>query len=263
MTAVPVPRWCPATPPWLPRRPPPRSGTRAGSSHDDQAVLQRVDHQFGGFVQAQRIHDVRAMHRYRVDAEIERRGDLPVRQTIANQLQDFELAYGQAMVIALQGGRSIERRIDDRLAGGDALDGGDEVEIDRALEDVAARSRRERLADEGFLRMHAEHQHRRVWRLGQDLTHRFESDPFRHGAIHDDDARPELAGELDRFAAIAGFADDRDGRVVFEQAPKAAADETVIVGEQHRDAVRHVRPLPPRSAAVRARAPVSRLLLGV
>src|SRR5262245_31133108 len=112
------------------------------------------------------------MHRYGVDAETKRRGNLPVRQTIADQLQDFELACRQAMVLALQCGRPLECRIDDRLAGGDALDGGDEVEIDCALEDIAARSRRERLADEGSLRMHAEHQHRRVWRLGQDLTRR-------------------------------------------------------------------------------------------
>jgi hypothetical protein len=85
-----------------------------------------------------------------------------------NQLQDFELAYRQAMVsVAFSVADRFERRIDDCLAAADALDGGDEVEIDRALEDVAASARRERLADERFFRMHAEHQHRRVWRLGQ------------------------------------------------------------------------------------------------
>ena len=77
-----------------------------------------------------------------------------------------------------------------------------------------------------------------------------------------DDRARCFAAQGDGLAAIAGFADNRDGGVVFEQATKAAADEAVIVGEQNRDAVRHARPLPQRAAAAPRRAPASRLLAG-
>ena len=58
-----------------------------------------------------------------------------------------------------------------------------------------------------------------------------------HGRVHHDDVRLQLGGQRDRFVAVARFADDRDRRVVFEQAAEAAPHERVVVGEQDGDRV--------------------------
>ena len=81
--------------------------------------------------------------------------------TRADQLQHLELARRQA-VVALAFERRRARRahagIEDRLAGRDLPDRGRQIEIQRVLEHVAARAGLERLPDERFLGVHAQHQ---------------------------------------------------------------------------------------------------------
>ena len=80
------------------------------------------------------------------------RGDLPVRQPVADELQHFELARRQAVLaFALRARRPCDRRIEHRLAGGDALDRRRQVEIERVLQDVAARAGVQRLAHQRLL----------------------------------------------------------------------------------------------------------------
>ena len=45
-------------------------------------------------------------------------------------------------------------------------------------------------------------------------------------------------GQPDRLLAVARLADDRDRRIVLEQAPEAAAHQRVIVDEQDGDLLR-------------------------
>ena len=48
----------------------PRAAETCGASRDaHQPLADRVDHQFGGVVDAQRLHDIGAVHGHRIDAE--------------------------------------------------------------------------------------------------------------------------------------------------------------------------------------------------
>ena len=71
---------------------------RHGSQRIDQPVLQRVDDELRGLVDAERVHDVGAMHGDGVGAQLELDGDLLVRKAVANQLQDLELARRETTV---------------------------------------------------------------------------------------------------------------------------------------------------------------------
>ena len=74
-----------------------------------------------------------------IDAQIELRGDGTIGVSLANELQDFEFARAQAVIpFALERCGRRHRRIENGLAGSHALDGRCEVEIEGALEDVAA-----------------------------------------------------------------------------------------------------------------------------
>ena len=55
-------------------------------------------------------------------------------------------------------GRTRDGRIEHRLAGGDALDRGGQIEVECALEHVSPGAGVHRLADQRFFRVHAEHQ---------------------------------------------------------------------------------------------------------
>src|SRR5881392_735678 len=86
--------WTPQSPPC--RRAENRAATLA-SRERDQPVRDGVDDELRRLVQAERIHDVRAVDGDRVDAEIELPGDFAIRQAGANELQHFELAWRQRM----------------------------------------------------------------------------------------------------------------------------------------------------------------------
>ena len=63
--------------------PPPAQEMTGGSRDVHQPVADRVDHEFGGLVDAERVHDVGAVHRDGVGAEIEHGRDLLVRLAVA------------------------------------------------------------------------------------------------------------------------------------------------------------------------------------
>ena len=54
-----------------------------------------------------------------------------------------------------------------------------------------------------------------------------------HGAIHNDHGGLELLGEADCLSTIARFTDDYHIGLVFKQAPKAAANQAVIVHQKY------------------------------
>ena len=45
----------------------------------------------------------------------------------------------------------------------------------------------------------------------------------------------ELLGQLDRFAAVLGFADDLEARLGFEQVAQRLPQDGVVVGDQDSD----------------------------
>jgi hypothetical protein len=54
-----------------------------------------------------------------------------------------------------------------------------------------------------------------------------------HRRVHDDHVWPELGKPGDRLVAAARLAHHRQRAVVFQQTAEAAADEGVIVDEEH------------------------------
>ena len=73
-------------------------------SGTDQPVLDGVDHELGGLVQAQGVHDVGAMDRDGVHAQVQLCGNRAVREAVADQLQDFELARREPVRAFLRAG---------------------------------------------------------------------------------------------------------------------------------------------------------------
>ena len=72
-----------------------RRGTSGGSRQVHQAVADGVDDELGGLVDPERVHDVGAVHGDRVDAQLERGGDLAVGLAVADELQHLQLARCQ------------------------------------------------------------------------------------------------------------------------------------------------------------------------
>src|ERR1700730_4972001 len=72
-------------------------GSHAGSWQGDQAMLNGVDDELGGLVNVERVHDVGAMDRDSVGAEVECLRDLAIGAAVADELQNLELARGQSV----------------------------------------------------------------------------------------------------------------------------------------------------------------------
>src|SRR5882724_11999582 len=87
--------------------------------------------------------------------------------------------------------------------------------------------------------MHAEHEDGDIGEFDEDTASGFDAVDLRKSAIHDNYVGMKLFSELNRFEAVAGFADDLKSGFVFEDAAETAADEGVIVDEEDGEFIRH------------------------
>ena len=243
-----------------------------GLLRQHEALLHGEQHELRRLVDAERAHQVRAVHRDGVHAEVEHHGDLLVRLAVRDELQDLLLALRQPVVRVV---RSFERAGLDRadedarelgaevlLAGRDRADRARQVGLDRVLQDVALHARVERVPHVLLVGVHAEDQDAARGPLLQHLDRRVQPVHLRHGHVHDDDVGFELLDERDALEAVAGLADHRDVGVVFEDAPEPLPHQRVVVDEDDADRLRAgvfsqcVPPLRARPAC-RSRAPPS------
>src|SRR5438046_6813949 len=105
-----------------PRRPQ-SPGKRGASRQIHQTISNGVNDELGGLVNAKAVHNVGAMDRDRVDAEIELGGDLLVRFAGDDVLQNLEFTRCECRyALAFEGFGALELRIENRLSGCDALD---------------------------------------------------------------------------------------------------------------------------------------------
>ena len=137
----------------------------------------------------------------------------------------------------------LDLGIEDSFSGGDFADCGAKFEIHGVLENVSFSAGFDRLAHPGVLAVHAEHEDGGFGRVFDDLPGGVQSVHAGQSAIHDDDLRMKLSGELDGFFAVSGFADDFHVGLVFEHAAEAAADQAVIIHQQDCDLLFHKTPL--------------------
>ena len=127
----------------------------------------------------------------RVGAEVQLLGDLFVGISIADELQDLELARAQPVTpFALERRRWRHLGVEHHLTGQHAFDGRRQIQIQRALENVSAGSSLERLADQCVLGVHAEHQDRGFRESFEDLSRSHETARTGHRTVHHDHARP-------------------------------------------------------------------------
>ena len=131
--------------------------------------------------------------------------------------------------------RRDERRVDERLAGGDLLDRPEQRLVRRLLEDVAARARLEPTLEQRSLAVRREDEHPRLGDAREDLLGRLDAVHLRHPQVHDHDVGPAPLGERDRRLAVRGLADDADVRRAEERQSQAFAHDLVVVRDEHGD----------------------------
>ena len=137
------------------------------------------------------------------------------------------------MAIAFERVAGRQPRVEHDLAGRGALDDRREIQIDRALQDVTARARLERLPDERVLRVHAQDDDLRVGSVAQDRPRRGDAVHPGHRIVDEHDLRTDRLRQANGFVAVARLADHDDRGIILENPAEPAADERMVVGEQH------------------------------
>ena len=72
-------------------------------------------------------------------------------------------------------------------------------------------------------------------RVGADQPCRFDPVEDGHANVHHDDVREDAPGEVDGFAAVAGFAGDLHLLFGGDQCGEAGADGGLVVGDENAD----------------------------
>lgn len=186
-------------------------------------------------MEVQFFHDAAAVGVDGVDGQVEGRRDFFVRFAFGDHLQDFALAgteeiEGVGDVFAVVG----EDRIRDggteiAFASGDGADGGEEIDVDGVLEEVAAGAGAEDFADVDRIFVHAEGEDAGLRVLLHDAAGGFDAVEFGHGDIHDNHVGLQFAAHRYGVAAVAGFANNFHVGLGAEDHAEALADDGVVI----------------------------------
>src|SRR5215470_20320468 len=85
---------------------------------------------------------------------------------------------------------------------------------------------------------------------GHDLAGGLDPVQVRHPDVHQDHVRLGLPGQADRLPAVLGLADDLQVRPGFQDHPEPAADQGLVIAQQHPDG--HDGPALPRASTGKA-----------
>jgi len=191
------------------------------------------------------FHDAGTVGFDGVEAEAELSGDLLIAIAFGEELVDVAFTFGEQIEAIVRGGvedgleeESADGRAEETLAAGDGEDGFDEFGFEAILEDIAASAFADGAEDVAFVGVHAEHEDGDGGVEAMQLGEGFEAVEALHADVEEDEIGGILTSEFDGFGAGAGFGDDEEGGMGFEDAADALADEGVIVGEE--DAVGHL-----------------------
>src|SRR6266545_447336 len=221
----------------------PRRGGSSNARRLHDLVPDGVAHHLRAVVQVELVQDVADVELDRVLAHSELAGELAVRgDPLDQELQDLALAFGQRVrIVGLRGrlGRpgelqeelAGEDRRQARLAPADPFEKGEELVRFEVLEQVALRSRLDRLEQLGVFVRGGEDDHLDLGLFGADQAGGGETVQLGHREVHEHDVRLEAVRQLDRLAAVPGLPDDGQA-VGFQQAAQAVAEECVIIGDE-------------------------------
>src|SRR5450755_1094568 len=186
------------------------------------------------------------MNRDGVGAEIEDGRDFFIRLAVDDHLQHLEFTLRESSVaFTLQRGRLLNLRIEDSFSGGDFSNRRAEFQVESALEHVAFRAGLNGLTNPGALGVHAEHQNICLGRILHNLARCLQAVHAGQSAIHDHDSGMQFFREFDGSLAIAGFTHYIHVLFIFENPPKSAPDQAVVIDQQDCDLLFHKTPLSP------------------
>src|SRR5664280_562088 len=165
--------------------------------------------------------------------------DLFVCLPLRDQQQDLLLLLGQLrhLVRVSAGGDAANpvqhflrhRRVQQRLAPADRLEGADEIPAADLLEQIAGGSGDDRGEDRFLVRVAGEDDDPGPRELGADLAAGLDPGAVRQTYVHHDDVRLELASHLHGFGGCAGLGHDLEVLASLEKRHQALANDLVIV----------------------------------
>jgi hypothetical protein len=117
------------------------------------------------------------------------------------------------------------------VAGGDRLDGADELLRAGVLEQEPARARTQRLDD---VVVEPERREDQDAVAGQPAR-RLDAVEHRHADVHQHDVRPVRLGQADGLLAVARLGDDRDRAGRLEHGLEARAHQRLVIGDEDAD----------------------------
>ena len=178
-------------------------------------------------------------------AQRQRRGELGVAQPARDQPEHLELARRQRRQAGAPGTRRTRRepldqapgdgRREQRVAGPHQPDRGDQVLGGDVLEQEAAGPGGQRRVHVLVQVERGQHDDPRAVPGpcgGQDPPGRLEPVHLRHPDVHQHDVRPVLERGRDRLPPVRGLGHHLDARRAEDQ-PEAAADQRLVVGDDH------------------------------
>src|SRR5712691_102845 len=210
------------------------------ASDFNKCLLHRVEDRLGTVVNLQLFVDVAYVIADGLLADLQVESDLFVRLAPCHELQDLDLASGQPVIELLRrarAGEHVQHPIGDR-AGHHSLSRqhGHDARRDRGrlriLEDVSACTRLQRLQDIGVRLEGAEDQDLHFGVVANDLLGRLSTIEARHPEIHQYDIGLEGRCFLDCVKSICRLADQRDPRILVQEARQPAPKQRLIVCDQ-------------------------------
>src|ERR671914_513023 len=217
--------------------------------------------------------DVRLDRRF-LDDELG--GDLCVRETPRHEREHLALARGELLEprVALRIGRGLPGHAldhaaghggrEERVAGGDRVDRGDQLLRPGSLEQESGGARVQGAEDVVVLLEGGEDHDLHLRERGQQLASGGDAVEVRHPHVHEDHVRFRQPRAVGGLASVARLADQLDRLVAREHAAQAGAHEIVVVDDQHPNAgFGHDRPSAKGrracSSKLPLRAPTSKL----
>ena len=136
--------------------------------------------------------------------------------------------------------RARHRRGEEEVAGGDGVDGGDQLLRPRALEQEPRRAGGERGEDVVVLLERREDHDADVVGEREQPLRGGDAVEARHPHVHQHHVRQQPVRRLERGGAVRRLADDLDALVAREDPAQADAHEVVVVDEQDADRLQFV-----------------------
>lgn len=231
-------------------------GDREANAAFDNSLGDGVPGKTGNVVDVKLAHEVLAMFVHRFEADTQFRGDLFVGLTFGNELEHLYLPGTEAVtrfgkpLAWIQHPRKLARgprvrRAEEGVAFLHCAYGGSQHVRGGLFEQESCGTQGDHLLNIGVIAVRGENQHLGPGKFSVNLASGFQTIELGHGDVHQDDSRPEFAGELQRFPAGRRFSDHLDIGFVREQRPKAFSDEVMVFSEEDSNSVHNQQTLVP------------------